>query len=163
MIIRDATEADLPAITAIVNDVIETTTAVWTYAPTTLEARTQWWRERVAAGFPVLVAAEEARVLGLASYGAFRPWDGYLHTVENSIYVDRAARGRGAGRELLAALLPRATAQGKHVMIAGVEAQNVASLRLHAAFGFTEAGRLLQIGRKFDRWLDLVFMQRMLG
>jgi phosphinothricin acetyltransferase len=162
MIIRDATEEDLPSITAILNDVIETTTAVWSYSTTTVELRRLWWRERAQGGFPVLVATEGAQVLGFASYGPFRPWDGYLHTVENSVYVDREARGKGAGKVLVAHLVARAAAQGKHVMIAGVEAENEASLRLHAALGFIETGRLLQVGRKFDRWLDLVFMQRML-
>ncbi|MCW3475796.1 GNAT family N-acetyltransferase [Limobrevibacterium gyesilva] len=161
--IRDAAEADLPAILAITNDAIANTTAIWTYAPTTLEVRTAWWTERVAGGFPVLVAAEGDTVLGFASYGPFRPSDGYLHTVESSIYIAESARGRGLGRALVAALLSRAAAQGKHVMIAGVEASNTASLRLHAGLGFVETGRLLQVGRKFDRWLDLVLMQRMLA
>lgn len=161
--VRDAAESDLPTVLAILNDAILHTTAVWSLAPSTLQARVAWWRERTEAGFPVLVADAGAGVCGFASYGPFRPWEGYVHSVEHSIYVDAAARGQGIGRALLAALLDRAMAQGKHVLIGGIEAQNEPSLRLHTALGFVETGRLLQVGRKFDRWLDLVFMQKLLA
>jgi phosphinothricin acetyltransferase len=162
MQVRDAVEADLPAILAIINEATLNTTAVWGIAPTTLEARRAWWRERIEAGFPVLVAAEGDAVLGFASYGTFRPWEGYRHTVEHSVYVDAAARGKGVGRILLGALIAHATAAGKHVMVAGIDASNGVSIKLHAGLGFTTAGTLTQVGRKFDRWLDLTFMQLML-
>ena len=160
--IRDATESDLPAIVAITNHAILHTTALWTNTEATVESRGNWWRERVAAGFPVLVAAEEGEVLGFASYGTFRPFEGYLYSVEHSVYVEPAAHGRGLGRALLASVIAHAQASGKHVMIGGIEADNTPSLRLHASLGFVETGRLAQVGRKFDRWLDLVFMQLML-
>jgi phosphinothricin acetyltransferase len=163
MDVRDATRADLPAILAIINEATLNTTAVWGLTPTTLEARLAWWQERTAAGFPVLVAAEGDAVLGFASYGTFRPWEGYRYTVEHSVYVDAAARGRGVGRVLLGALIAHATAGGRHVMVAGIAADNAVSIRLHAAFGFTTVGTLAQVGRKFDRWLDLLFMQRILS
>ncbi len=163
MKVRDAMEADLPAILAIINDATLNTTAVWGIAPTTLEARRAWWRERTEAGFPVLVAAAEDAVWGFASYGSFRPWEGYKHTVEHSIYVDAAARGKGVGRVLLTALIDHATVSGKHVMVAGIDASNAVSIRLHEAHGFVGAGTLTQVGRKFDRWLDLLFMQRLLS
>jgi phosphinothricin acetyltransferase len=163
MEVRDATEADLPAILAIINEATLNTTAVWGIQPTTLEARHAWWQERIQAGFPVLVASEGNTVLGFASYGTFRPWEGYKHTVEHSVYVDATARGKGVGRVLLSALIDHATANGKHVMVAGIDASNTVSIRLHAALGFTTAGTLLQVGRKFDRWLDLLFMQRTLS
>ena len=163
MDVRDATEADLPAILAIINEATLNTTAVWGITPTTLDARRAWWRERAEAGFPVLVASEGDKVLGFASYGTFRPWEGYKHTVEHSVYVDATARGKGVGRVLLAALIDHATVNGKHVMVAGIDASNGVSIRLHEALGFTAAGTLIQVGRKFDRWLDLLFMQRMLS
>jgi phosphinothricin acetyltransferase len=100
--------------------------------------------------------------LGFASYGDYRPWDGYLHTVEHSIYIHPDAQGRGLGRALLAALIERAEAQGKHVMVAGIEAKNAASIALHRRAGFEEAGQLREVGRKFGRWLDLLFMQKTL-
>jgi L-amino acid N-acyltransferase YncA len=163
MQVRDATEADLPAILAIINEATLNTTAVWGIAPTSLDARRVWWKDRIVAGFPVLVASEGDTVLGFASYGAFRPWEGYKHTVEHSVYVDAAARGKGVGRTLLVALIEHATGAGKHVMVAGIDASNAVSIRLHEALGFTSAGTLTQVGRKFDRWLDLLFMQRMLS
>jgi phosphinothricin acetyltransferase len=162
MDIRDATEADLPAILAITNEAIVNSTAVWSIAPATLETRAAWMRERQARGFPVLVAVD-GDVIGFASFGDFRPWDGYLHTVEHSIYVAPSAQGKGAGTALLAALVARATALGKHVMVGGIEAGNTASLALHRRAGFVETGRLPEVGRKFGRWLDLVFMQKVLG
>jgi L-amino acid N-acyltransferase len=161
--IRDATEADLPRILAITNEAIANTTAVWSFAPATLEARTVWLRERQARGFPVLVATDGATVVGFASFGDFRPWEGYLHSVEHSIYVAPEAQRRGAGAALLAALIGRAEALGKHAMLGGIEAGNTASLALHRRFGFQEVGRLPEVGKKFGRWLDLVFMQKMLG
>jgi phosphinothricin acetyltransferase len=160
--IRDAIESDLAAIVAITNHAILHTTALWTNTPATVESRGAWWRDRVAAGFPVLVAEEEGVVQGFASYSIFRPFEGYLYSVEHSVYVDSSAHGRGLGRALLASVIAHAQAAGKHVMIGGIEADNVPSLRLHASLGFVETGRLAQVGRKFDRWLDLVFMQLML-
>ena len=158
--IRDAAEPDLPAILAITNQAILHTTAIWSITPLELPARTQWWRERTAAGFPVLVAEAEGEVIGFGSFGPFRPHDGYLHTVEHSLYVAPNAQRRGAGSALLAALLDRAAALDLHVMIAGIDATNIVSLELHSRFGFIETGRLPEVGRKFGRWLDLVWMQR---
>ncbi len=162
-IIRDATEADLPAILAITNQAIAETTAVWNNTPATLEARAAWLRDRRGRGFPVLVAEDAGEVLGFASFGDFRPFEGYLHTVEHSIYVAPGAQRRGIGAALLDALVARAAAMGKHVIVGGIEAGNGASLALHRRAGFVEVGRLPEVGRKFGRWLDLVFMQKMLG
>src|SRR5262249_38246501 len=155
----DAVESDLPCVLAIYNDVIATSTAVYSYAPVTLEDRTQWWRARVALGYPVLVAVNEAEVLGFSTFGDFRPWPGYRFTVEHSVHVRADCRGQGVGKELVKALFPRAAALGKHVMIAGVDAANDASIRFHERLGFEKSGHLREVGHKFDRWLDLVFLQ----
>lgn len=160
--VRDATEDDLPAILAITNQAILETTAVWTIAPATLELRAGWMRDRRAAGFPVLVAERDGQVAGFGSFGAFRAWDGYIHTVEHSLYVDPARHRQGIGRVLLQTLIDRAAASGKHAMVGGIEAANHASIALHRAAGFEEAGVLREVGRKFDRWLDLLFMVRVL-
>jgi phosphinothricin acetyltransferase len=162
MIVRDATSADLPAILAILNEAIAHSTAVWSLAPATLSSRRAWLDERQGRGLPVLVAVDGEEVLGFASFGDFRPFEGYLHSVEHSVYVAKSARGRGVGQALLEALVERARAMGKHVMIAGIEAGNATSIRLHARLGFVETGRMPEVGRKFDRWLDLVLMQRIL-
>jgi L-amino acid N-acyltransferase len=160
MEIRDAGESDLPGLLAIYNDVIATSTAIYSDLPVTLEDRAQWWRARVAMGYPVLVATDESGVLGFSTFGDFRTWPGYRFTVEHSVHVRSNCRGQGIGKELVKALFPRAAALGKHVMIAGVDAANAASIRFHERLGFQQSGLLREVGHKFDRWLDLVFLQR---
>ncbi|MFQ3623583.1 MAG: N-acetyltransferase family protein [Acetobacteraceae bacterium] len=163
MTIRDATETDLGMILAITNDAILNSTANWNIHPTTLESRAAWLADRRRAGFPVLVAEEDGAVCGFASYGPFRPFDGYAATVEHGLYVHPRAQGRGHGAALLGGLIARAEAAGLHVMVAAVEAGNAPSLALHERFGFVRVGLMPEVGRKFDRWLDLVLMQRILG
>ncbi len=160
--IRDATLADMAAILPIYNDAVTNTTAVFDYAPRSLEAQQAWFAAKQEQGLPVLLAVEQDTVLGFASFGPFRPWPAYRHTVENAIYIAPARRGQGIGKLLLPALFERARAQQAHMMIAGITADNAASLRLHAGLGFTEAGRLHEVGWKFERWLDLVFLEKKL-
>ena len=160
MEIRDASEVDLPGLLAIYNEVIAASTAIYSDLPVTLADRTEWWRARVATGYPVLVASDASGVLGFSTFGDFRTWPGYRFTVEHSVHVRADWRGRGVGTDLVKALFPRASALGKHVMIAGVDAANHASIRFHERLGFEKAGHLREVGRKFDRWLDLVFLQR---
>jgi phosphinothricin acetyltransferase len=159
---RDATEADLAAILEITNEAIANTTAIWSLTPATLDSRRGWFQDRRTRGFPVLVVVDGGTVQGFASFGDFRPWEGYLHTVEHSLYVRPEAQGRGIGKQLLRGLVTRAAALGKHAMVAGIEGDNAVSLALHSRAGFEERGRLRQVGRKFDRWLDLVFMELLL-
>jgi phosphinothricin acetyltransferase len=162
--LRDATEADLQRILEITNHAIVHTTAIWSVEPTTLDGRTAWFRGRRQRGYPVLIAeGTDGGVLGFASYGEFRPRDGYRHTVEHSLYVDAELRGRGIGSALLAALIDRAAGAGVHVIVAGIDGENTGSIRLHERFGFVTAGQLREVGHKFDRWLDLIFMQRILS
>lgn len=160
--IRDATDADLARILDITNQAILKTTALWTIAPATVQTRGAWMSERLAGGFPVLVAEEDGVVSGFGSFGSFRPHDGYLHTVEHSLYVDPGWQRRGHGRALLDALVDRGKAMGKHAMVGGIEAANTASIRLHERAGFLHAGVLPEVGRKFERWLDLLFMVKLL-
>ena len=159
VIVRPAGDADLAAILAIYNDAVRDTTAIWNDTVVDLDNRRAWWLARTAQGYPVLVAEFAGAVVGYASFGDFRAFDGYRHTVEHSVYVAAGARGRGIAALLIGALVERARALGKHVMIAGIAADNDVSLRLHARLGFIETGRLPEVGRKFGRWLDLVFMQ----
>ena len=161
MQIRDATEDDLPAILAIYNHVIATSNAVYTETAATLDERRAWFAARRAADFPVLVA-DDAGIVGFASFGDFRPWPGYALTVEHSVYVREGAHRRGIGTALVRRLVAEAGRRGKHVMIGGVDGANVASIAMHRKLGFTEAGSLREVARKFGRWLDLVLMQRML-
>jgi L-amino acid N-acyltransferase YncA len=157
--IRDAIPADAGAILPIHNYAVRSTTAVWNEGESNLVGRETWLAARAVAGFPVLVAEIDGEVAGYAWFGDFRAWDGYRFTVEHSVYVAPERHRAGVGRALLAALIERAQAMGKHVMIAGVEAGNEGSIALHQSLGFREVGRLPQVGTKFGRWLDLVFLQ----
>jgi len=155
-----ASEADLPGVAAICNEVIATSTAIFSHLPVTLAERRQWWQARRAQGYPVLVAHDARGVAGFASFADFRSGPGYRFTVEHTVHVRADGRGCGTGSALVGELLACAARLGKHVMVAGVDAGNGASIRFHERLGFVESGRLPQVGYKFDRWLDLVFLQR---
>lgn len=161
--VRDAGREDLPQILAIYNEVIAHSTAVYSETPATLADREQWWQARVAQSYPVLVAHSGSTILGFSSFGDFRAWPCYQRTVEHSVHVHAQYRGRGLGARLIEPLFGRAAALSKHVMIAAIDAQNEASLRLHARLGFEHAGLFREVGFKFGRWLDLVFLQRHTG
>lgn len=157
--LRDATPDDLPGILEIYNDAVLNTTAIWNDVLVDLENRKEWFRARKERGFPVIVAIKDGAVAGYASYGDWRAFDGYRHTREHSIYVHKNARGAGLGTLLMQALIEHAKTSGVHVLIGAIESENTASIRLHEALGFRVAGRYSQVGRKFDRWLDLTSME----
>jgi L-amino acid N-acyltransferase len=161
--VRAATESDLPSILAIYNEVIATSTAVYALEPATLDERRAWFTSR-AMGFPVVVAADlGGDVLGFASFADWRgAWPGYRYTVEHSAHVRNDVRGRGIGRALVESLFPLALGLGKHVMIGGIDAANEASIRFHERLGFQRVAHFREVGHKFGRWLDLVFVQRFL-
>ena len=161
--IRDARPDDVPAVLAIYNQVMATSTAIYREEPATLDAHLEWYRGRAAQGYPVLVATDAAGVAGFASFGDFRQWPGYRFTVEHSVHVRHDCRGQGLGSALMHPLIARATAMGKHVMIAGVDAENVDSRRFHERLGFVQVAHFREVGFKFGRWLDLTFLQRTLG
>ena len=162
MLIARADEGDLEDILEIYNDVIATSTAVYTEVPSTLDDRKAWWKERVEKELPVIVARDGGQVIGFATFSDFRAWPGYARTVEHSVHVHADHRGRGLGTQLVAQLFPLASAMGKHVMIAGVDASNAGSIRMHERLGFEQVAHFREVGRKFDRWLDLIFLQRFL-
>lgn len=159
ILIRNATEADLAAIRDIYNDAVEHTTAIWNDQLIDVENRRAWLELRRARGFPVLVAEMDGKVAGYASYGDWRAFDGYRHTVEHSVYVHKDARGGGIGKALMKALIERAREGRVHVMIAAIEAGNTASIRLHESLGFRLVGIHEEVGTKFGRWLDLAMME----
>jgi L-amino acid N-acyltransferase YncA len=159
MHIRDAAQADLSAINEIYNQVLLTSTAIYTDTPVTPEERLTWWQTRCAQGYPVLVAEDEGVILGFATFGDFRPWPGYRYTVEGTIHIREGCRSRGLGRLLLDGLIERARALGKHTLIAGADSENAASLRFLEKHGFARVGYLPEVGFKFGRFLDLVLLQ----
>lgn len=162
ILIRPATRADVAGILTIYNDAVLNTTASWDYEPSTLDARLAWYDEHVACNFPVFVADHDGQIVGWSAFGKFRAKIGYQFSVENSVYVAADQRGQGIGKLLIPPLIDAARERRLHVIIAGVEASNTVSIRLHAHFGFEEVARFKQVGYKFGRWLDLIFMQRIL-
>jgi L-amino acid N-acyltransferase len=158
MEIRDAALPDITQITEIYNSIVLSSTAIYNDQTVTTEERTGWWLQRVEKGFPVIVAAEDASILGYGSFGEFRSWPGYRYTVEGTVHIREDVRGQGVGKRLLAELIARARAMGKHVMVAGVDSENEASLRFLQSQGFVLAGRLQEVGYKFGRYLTLNFL-----
>jgi L-amino acid N-acyltransferase len=166
MIVRDAVAKDLPAIGEIYNVLIPTTTIAWSENTETLRQRQTWFRHQQQAGNPVLVAEDDATVVGFCSYGSFRgagKWPGYRFTVEHTIHVSASHWGSGVAHALLRALIDRATAANIHVMVAAIDSANTASIRFHEKHEFVTVATMPEVGRKFDRWRDLVLMQRILG
>lgn len=163
LLIREAEERDLPAVLAIHNHEILTGTALWSREPVELENRQTYLASLRAKSYPFLVADRDGRLAGYASFGDFRPHGGYDRTVEHSVYVHPDHRQRGVAACLLPRLIDAARVLGKHAMVGGIAAGNEGSLRLHRRFGFVETGRLPQVGYKFGRYLDLIFMQLLLS
>jgi L-amino acid N-acyltransferase len=160
--IDNATRQDLPQILAIYNEVIRNSTAVYQEEDFTPERGATWFDAKAAHGLPFLVARDASGVTGFGTFGEFRAWPCYRHSVEHSVHVRYDRRGQGIGRALVIDLLARAAAMNKHVMIAGIDADNAISIGLHLSLGFTNVGHFHEVGFKFGRWLDLVFLQRLI-
>jgi len=162
-VIDDASRRDLPQILAIYNEVIRHSTAVYSEEEFTPARGEAWFDAKVGQSFPVIVARDASGVAGFGSFGEFRAWPCYRHSVEHSVHVRSDRRGQGLGRALVQDLLRRAAGMGKHVMIAGIDADNAVSIGLHRSLGFTAVGHFHEVGFKFGRWLDLVFMECILA
>lgn len=162
MIIRPATETDLPFILEQYNYAIEYTTAVYEYELFTIEYINKWFNDKKTTSYPVIIAEIDGTAVGFATYGQFRQRCAYKSTVEHSLYVAREFQGRGIGKKLLQALMEIALTNDVHVMIGGIDAENENSISFHLGLGFVECGRIREVAFKFDRWLDLVFVQKIL-
>jgi L-amino acid N-acyltransferase len=160
--IISATQIHLAAILDIVNHNILHSTALYDYDVKPKEYIDTWFNDKQSAGWPVIVGVENHKVVGYATYGPFRFKDGYKFTVEHSVYVADGHSGKGIGGKLLEELISLAKVGGYHTMIGGIDAGNEGSIAFHKKYGFTEAGLLKETGFKFGRWLDLLFMQKML-
>lgn len=159
MSIRYAVKEDCAAIAAIYNHAVINTAAIWNDQTVDANNRIAWFEARALLGYPVIVSEENGVVTGYASFGDWRAFDGFRHTVEHSVYVHPEHQGKGLGLALMVRLIEEAKRIGKHVMVAGIEAQNQGSIHLHQKLGFTITGQMPQVGTKFGRWLDLTFMQ----
>ena len=160
-IVRSATEADVPAILDIYNEAVLHSTATFDIEPHTLEERLQWFRE-TKHPHCVIVAEVEGGVVGWGCLRGFRARVAYRCTTEDSVYIHKEYRVRGIGAWLLAELIERAKKGGFHSVIAGMTQGNPASEALHKRFGFVDCGRNREVGYKFERWLDVIWMQLML-
>ena len=161
MIIRTATVADAAAIREIYNHEVENTTATMDLVPRSLADQEQWISDRSGA-FATIVAEVDGLVVGFAAFSPYKERAAYRPTVEDSVYVRRDLGGRGIGKALLTALIDVAASSGFHSMMARIEASGAASRALHTACGFREVGVEVEVGRKFNRWIDMVLMQRLL-
>ena len=163
IIVRSSTDADTAAIQAIYAHDVLHGTASFDEEPPDLAETARRRRSALAAGLPHLVADDGGRVLGFAYASPFRPRPAYRFTVESTVYVAPDAQRRGIGRALMARLIDDARAADRRQMIAAIgDSANVASIGLHAALGFVHAGTYRAVGFKFDRWLDVVLMQKTL-
>jgi len=159
VIVRDCEPRDLDVVHALHVDAVLHSTAIWQEVPHPRSYFDGWLAERQADGYPVIVAEVDGQVAGYATYSQWRPHQGYRLTVEHSVYVVEAFRGRGIATALMAELVARATAEGRHVMMAGICSTNAESIALHERLGFTTVAVVPEVGRKFDRWLDLTLMR----
>lgn len=159
--IRPATADDLPAVNAIYNHYVLHSTCTYQEEPSTGEERVAWFAAH-GPNYPVTVAESDGVVIGWGSLSRFHPRSAYRWTVENSVYVRHDLHRQGIGRLLLADLIERSKSCGHHSIIALIDADQAASVALHRAFGFEQAAHLKQVGFKFGRWLDVVYLQRML-
>src|SRR5947207_7256403 len=159
--IRLAARADLSAINAIYNYYVLHSTCTYQTEPST-EAERLAWFEAHGPAHPVTVAERNGEVIAWASLSRFHPRAAYGQTVENSVYVRPDLHGQGLGKALLLDAIARAKQLGHHTIIAGISADQTPSVALHKSAGFVEVARLREVGYKFDRWLDVIYMQLML-
>jgi phosphinothricin acetyltransferase len=160
--IRPAVHADCAAIRDIYNHYVVNETCTWALEPETLAAR-QAWFDQHGPDHPVFVAEAGGRVIGWASLSVYNPRGGYRRTVENTVYLDPTWRQRGVGSALLRRLIEAAKERGHHTIIAGISTDQPGSVALHGKHGFVEVGRIREAGFKMGRWLDVMYMQLVVG
>jgi L-amino acid N-acyltransferase len=160
--VRLAELKDLPAIADIYNHAVLHTTASYDYEPRNMDHRLAWFEMHQKQDLPVFVAESETGVLGWSSLSKYHDRMGYRFTVEDSVYIAEAHRGKGLGKALLAPLIQAARERKLRAIIGAIDADNKASIRLHAGFGFEVVGHFKKVGFKFDRWLDVVYMELLL-
>ena len=159
--IRPAAENDLAAINDIYNHFVLTCTCTYQEVPETPAARRQWFNHHDER-HPVIVAEEGGKVVGWGSLSKFHERTAFRNTVENSIYIHHDHQRRGVGSALLKELIARARDNGYRAIIAGIDGEQTASVALHAKFGFQKVGHLKQVGFKFGRWLDVLYLELLL-
>jgi L-amino acid N-acyltransferase len=160
--IRDYQKKDCNAILEIINDAILNSTALYDYNIRSLASQEAIFEEKIKKGFPVLVAEQNATIVGFGYYSEFRFREAYKFTAEHSVYAHKEQIGKGIGKLLLTELIARAAQQKLHTLIGVIDAENTNSIDFHKKFGFDEVGFIKESGFKFNRWLHSVIMQKML-
>jgi L-amino acid N-acyltransferase YncA len=147
----------------IFNDVIVNSTALYDYKARSPESMVGWFKAKETGRYPVIGAVgDSGDLLGFASYGTFRAWPAYKYSIEHSVYVHKAHRGKGIGLALMRQLIAAAKEQQYHCMVGGIDIANAGSIAMHEKLGFKHAGTIRHAGFKFGRWLDLGFWQLLL-
>lgn len=157
--IREASENDLKSILEIYNDAILNTTAIYAYKIQTLEEKKQWYEKKKQDGYPLLVFEENDKVVGFATFGPFREWPAYKYTIEHSIYVHKDYRKHGIATKLMKEIIKIANKREYATLVAGIDASNEGSIKMHEKMGFKYSGTVTKAGFKFGKWLDLAFYQ----
>lgn len=157
--IRPMMLEDLQSVMEIYNDAILHTTALYRTHPETLEERENWFHEHKKNNEPMFVYEEDGEVVGFASFNRFYPNEGYKYSMEHSVYVSPKHQRKGIGKKLLQTLIEEAKKREVRTLIAVIDSENIASIKLHEQFGFQFAGRLKNVGYKFGKWLDIVYYQ----
>ena len=159
----DCQEKHLPEILEILNECIINSTSLYDYNPRTLEDAQKWFKHKTKKGFPIIGLLNiDGTMAGFASFGDFRHFPAYKYTVEHSIYVHKNFRGLRLGDLLLGAIVERAEKEDYHTIIGAIDSENQISIKLHENHGFEQCGFIKEAGYKFGKWLDVIFMQKIL-
>lgn len=158
-VLREARFEDVPSIREIFNHAIIHTTAVYSYEPYSVEEIEDWFNKKLSQKFPVYVSTLNDKVTGFVTYGKFRERPAYKYCAEHSIYVHHDYRRQGIARLLMDKIIDVAQLNELHSLIGGIDASNQISIDFHSEFGFEKAGLIKEVGYKFNKWLDLQFMQ----
>lgn len=150
---------DIPEVLEIYNDIILTSKAVYRYEVQSLAEKKKWFREQQVLGNPLLVYDDNGMISGFATYSQFRPYPGYKYTMEHSVYVHKDHYQKGIATNLMLKLIEKAKEQGVKTLVAGIDGENIGSIKAHEKLGFEYAGTIKNAGYKFEQWLDLVFYQ----
>jgi L-amino acid N-acyltransferase len=162
--VRPATRSDVPGTLEIYNEAVLNTTATYDYEPRPLEHAFAWYDAHLQHNLPIFVAENDhGRIVGWSALNRYHDRPGYNRTTENSVYVASDSRGKGIGKLLMSPLIDAARARDLRAIIAAIDASNDASIRLHQRFHFEHVGHFKQVGFKFGRWLDVVYMELLLG
>ncbi|MCJ7812078.1 N-acetyltransferase family protein [bacterium] len=159
--IREADFSDLERINEIYNYYVVNSTCTYQRDPVSMEERIGWFQSR-SEQHPVVVAQESNQIVGWGSISSFKKRSAYENTGEVAVYIDHRFHRRGIGTEILKSLLVHAKKSGLHTLVAAISADQEQSLKLHEKLGFKISGRMAEVGYKFDRWLDVIYMQYMI-